>query len=560
MVSVPEIFNTCKGSNLWILSCVALSLVAVSSTQGVPPGCDGDMDLIFLMDSSESIIENDPFGKPYHNWQILKNFTKDVVKRLPVDNGDTAVGVIQYASKVINNFDLGRYQRVSEIREEIDKVNHMGGYTYTSEGLKQVSTQLFMGYKQRKVVVVLTDGLSNYDIQDTIPEAERLKQQNVEVYTVGLTKYIDEDELRGLASFPPSKYFLHLDDPNSFHYKVEVLVYRLCNLPDPTEPTAPPEGPGCQNNCINCGPGKYLRGSQCVECMQHCSVCRGPRYCELCDLNYYWSDQEQKCLLCKVKTDLAILIDNSGSINDKGRDNYNKLKSFLAAFVNTLDIGYNKTRVGALRFSDTSVIEFLLDKYTTEEGINDAIKRMGYEGSHTNIAQAIRAARTQIFGNPGDRPDVSNVALLITDGESTRESNLTAYEAELARRDGIILFVVGVTNEINLDELHSVASKPVKDYYFNATDISALENIFRAILRQVCSRQRKKRSILSVGCDSERDPSCPDTGVDAIASGTNYLLSTSTNFIYQQMSFLVVFSIVLVGLGVTQLSQRLNKN
>ena len=199
--------------------------------------------------------------------------------------------------------------------------------------------------------------------------------------------------------------------------------------------------------------------------------------------------------VCQVKTDLVILVDNSGSINDKGKDNYNKLKSFLAAFVNTLDIGENKTRVGALRFSDTSVIEFLLNKYHTEEGINDAIKRMGYEGSHTNIANAIRAARTQIFGNPGDRRDVSNVALLITDGESTRESNLTAHEAALARQDGIILFVVGVTNEINLNELHSVASQPVSEHYFNASDISALEKIFQAILKQVCSRHKHKSKL-----------------------------------------------------------------
>ena len=203
------------------------------------------MDLIFLMDSSESIIENDPFGKPYYNWQILKNFTKEVVKKLPVNSGDTHVGVIQYASKVIHKMNLGTYQRVHEIGAEIDDISHMGGYTYTSQGLKQVSIALQSGQKQRKVVVVLTDGLSNYDIQDTLPEARQLKnQQNVEVYAIGLTKYIDEDELKGLASYPDTKYFLHLDDFTMFHYNVEVLAHHLCNLPDPAPPTPGTGRPG----------------------------------------------------------------------------------------------------------------------------------------------------------------------------------------------------------------------------------------------------------------------------------------------------------------------------
>ena len=67
-----------------------------------------------------------------------------------------------------------------------------------------------------------------------------------------------------------------------------------------------------------------------------------------------------------------------------------------------------------------------------------AISQMGYRGSHTNTAAGIRLAVNEIFRlDRGDRPDVRNVILLITDGESTREKNLTIPESYRAKQKGI---------------------------------------------------------------------------------------------------------------------------
>lgn len=193
--------------------------------------------------------------------------------------------------------------------------------------------------------------------------------------------------------------------------------------------------------------------------------------------------------VCKVLADLVVLVDNSGSITEKGDDNYVKLKSFLANFVNTIDVGIDKTRIGVLRFSNTANVEFYLNSYFKSEEINDAIRRMGYEGSYTNIADGLRTARTNMFiKDKGDRPEIKNVLLLITDGESNREENLTKTEAQEARDAGITVFVVGVTSDININELHDIASPPVNEHYFNASDIDALEKIFQALLKQVCTK------------------------------------------------------------------------
>ena len=192
-----------------------------------------------------------------------------------------------------------------------------------------------------------------------------------------------------------------------------------------------------------------------------------------------------------MKTDLAFLVDNSGSIKDKnnGTDNYDTLLDFVVKFVNTLEIGPNATQVGALRFSNVIEREFYMDQYNNKKDLTDAIKRFRYRGSETNIADALQTAREQIFvPERGDRPDVRNVIILITDGLSNNNENRTLPEAKLAREAGIIIFVVGVTNLISEEELTGIASKPTQSHFFKTISIQNLNSIFDQLLRHVCAR------------------------------------------------------------------------
>lgn len=63
---------------------------------------------------------------------------------------------------------------------------------------------------------------------------------------------------------------------------------------------------------------------------------------------------------------------------------------------------------------------------------------MNFRGSDTNTAAAIRLAMGQVYAQKnGDRPDVVNVAILVTDGESTVEKNMTLIEAKNAKDKGV---------------------------------------------------------------------------------------------------------------------------
>ena len=52
------------------------------------------MDLLFLLDSSESVMDSDPMGQEGLTWTSIKNFTKGVVMRLPVGS-NTSVAAIR---------------------------------------------------------------------------------------------------------------------------------------------------------------------------------------------------------------------------------------------------------------------------------------------------------------------------------------------------------------------------------------------------------------------------------------------------------------------------------
>ena len=116
---------------------------------------------------------------------------------------------------------------------------------------------------------------------------------------------------------------------------------------------------------------------------------------------------------------------------------------------------------------------------------------LDFDGGDTNTYGGLHAMRTAIFGGgAGDRPTVRDMAIVITDGESTINKNLTIDEATLAKSDGISMFVIGVTSKINETELKGVSSRPLARYYFNSTAIGQLDSLLVQLTRHICDDNR----------------------------------------------------------------------
>ncbi len=212
--------------------------------------------------------------------------------------------------------------------------------------------------------------------------------------------------------------------------------------------------------------------------------------------------------------DLCFIIDSSGSIRDNNppgavpgsnTDNWQIQLDFLAQLVDLFAIGPDDTRVGAVVFSEQVSLVFSLDTYTNAQSVKRAILALTYLGQTTNTPEGLRVTREQCF-NPanGDRPEVQNLAIFISDGRPFPDSRTdpALREAQALKDSGALTVAIGVTSEINEALLRAVSSPPQQEgrNYFTATDFHVLNEIREAVVEGTCEvvQGRQQRACVGV--------------------------------------------------------------
>ena len=129
--------------------------------------------------------------------------------------------------------------------------------------------------------------------------------------------------------------------------------------------------------------------------------------------------------------DIVFVVDESGSI---GSRNFDLMKSFLSQLVTRLDIDSGSTRVGLVTYSTNVGTTINLNAHTSVASVQAAISSVTYSGRDTNTAAALAHVRTAMLTSAaGDRINVPNVVVVLTDGESNNET-ATQVSAKFAAR------------------------------------------------------------------------------------------------------------------------------
>jgi len=68
------------------------------------------------------------------------------------------------------------------------------------------------------------------------------------------------------------------------------------------------------------------------------------------------------------------------------------------------------------------------------------------------MVQAFRVARTQLFTE--SRPNVTKLAVLVTDGRANREPADTIPEANMTKAQNVEVFCVGITDDVSIVFTH----------------------------------------------------------------------------------------------------------
>ena len=111
------------------------------------------------------------------------------------------------------------------------------------------------------------------------------------------------------------------------------------------------------------------------------------------------------------------MLDESGSI---GSNNFGLTKSFLSHLVGRLDVDSGNTRVGLVTYSSNVGTGFNLSDYSSVASVQSAISSLTISGGGTNTDAALAHVRsTMLTSAAGDRSNVPNVVVVLTDGHST---------------------------------------------------------------------------------------------------------------------------------------------
>ena len=186
----------------------------------------------------------------------------------------------------------------------------------------------------------------------------------------------------------------------------------------------------------------------------------------------------------KPRVDLVFVVDRSESV---GSDNWEKFKEFIKDVLMQADINDGSVRVGLIVFSTAVQIEFNLNTYSTKTDVYNAIDAIPYiDKGWTNTAAALELMRTKAFTVAnGDRLDVDNVAIVLTDGLSNIDKKKTIPSANAARNEGIHIFGVGIASG-DPQELYGISNKPSEENAFSVNDFTELQGVTEDVFTAVC--------------------------------------------------------------------------
>ncbi|XP_031416036.1 vWFA and Collagen domain-containing protein [Clupea harengus] len=179
--------------------------------------------------------------------------------------------------------------------------------------------------------------------------------------------------------------------------------------------------------------------------------------------------------------DLVYIIDGSSSV---GVPDFEKAKQWIMDITSGFDVSSLHTQVAVVQYSDTPRLEISLGQHQTSEDLLRAISSISYLTGKTQTGRAIKFATDHVFSSRNRTlPARNRIAVVLTDGRSQDDVVDSAVEA---KAQNIVLFAVGVGNEITSSELVSLANKPPSTYVLYTEDYSSIGNIKDVMEQKLC--------------------------------------------------------------------------
>lgn len=204
---------------------------------------------------------------------------------------------------------------------------------------------------------------------------------------------------------------------------------------------------------------------------------------------------------CSRKSDIALLLDRSGSMASLGKNPPEPLESAKKAASSFVDSLKVEDRVAVVSFATEPSLPHDVALSQDFEAVNLAIENIAIGNSgiqFTNITSALHEGWSALLSSSADE-NRARVLVLLTDGVANSpkdpngrtEAEDIAYaeksalsEASLIKQDGVEIFTIGLGEAVNQNFLTELASLG-NNFYFAPT-AEDLQSIYQRISSQIC--------------------------------------------------------------------------
>ncbi len=136
-------------------------------------------DIYFVVDLSRSMLAND---LPPNRLEVSKRKIREFISLRPTDR----IGIVIFAEKVFTLLPLTTdYKLLDEVVNEIE-IGFLGNGTNIGDALALGTARLKSSLSKTKIIILLTDGVSNVGTMTPIQAAEEAVKDSVKIYSIGV--------------------------------------------------------------------------------------------------------------------------------------------------------------------------------------------------------------------------------------------------------------------------------------------------------------------------------------------------------------------------------------
>ena len=168
------------------------------------------------------------------------------------------------------------------------------------------------------------------------------------------------------------------------------------------------------------------------------------------------------CLVPCDPLDIVFVVDSSGSINYAYYGNWAYALQFISDLATLLPTP-NIARFGLVIYADNAQNIFFLNTFINQQksDLIAAIQSAPYLNTATNTADGIRLMMNEQFtAARGARPNARRLGIVMTDGMSNVNHELTIPNAQQAQNMNITMYCIGISQSIDPVEIQMISSPP----------------------------------------------------------------------------------------------------